>query len=472
MENYIVAIDLGTSSTRVVAGVCNGQEPYSLGSVTYEVMESKGMLRGSVSNKDEVSKVLNNVLLGVARKLGGSKNRKESAKIFSQLGVNVGGLNYSTTPVKENVRLDNEKVTVRTIDRVESRMREEKEGRMIDDKIIGFISTGFSIDNEPFNDAVIDRSGSTLEAVYFCVSAKRSALSVISDSFPSVARPTDFFVSAMAKAQVLLTPAQRRDGVALVDIGMGNIGVAVYYRDAPVYAVSIPFGAATITKDLAQGLCISEKDAEAVKIRFGLMDEKGAQTKFSVNLPSGESILIDGRATNFYIRTRLEELGAYIYSAISEAQRRGAPKDLKVALTGGGSKLKGCAKVLEKQLGLSLTQTICPLATGIPADKVEELAGALGMASIMSRGILKAKAQEQSAPPTLPFDNVDEPKAPVEKAPDVEPKAAEVKPEPEPEKTEPEPQQKKSPGGGLFRQFGRVLDSLSNHMSDDFNTKQ
>ncbi len=470
MENYIVAIDLGTSSTRVVAGVCNGQEPYSLSSVTYEIMESRGMLRGSVANRDEVSKVLNNVLLGVAKKVGGAKNRKDSAKIFSHVGVNVGGLNYSTTPVKKEVRLGNEKVTVRTIERVESLMREEKEGNMIDDKIIGFTSTGYSIDNEPFNDAVVDRSGSTLEAVYLCVSAKRSALSGISDAFPAVARPTDFFVSAMAKAQVLLTPAQRRDGVALVDLGKGGIGIAVYYRDVPVYAVSIPLGVDTITKDLAQGLCISEKDAEAVKINFGIMDESDARTKkYSVKLPSGESIQIDGKATNFYMRSRLEELGAYIYTAISEAQRRGAPKDLKVALTGGGSKLKGCAKVLEKQLGLSLTQTICPLAAGIPAEKVDEMAGALGMASMMSRDLLKAKAQEQSATPTLQFEN-DNDNAP--QAPEEPQKPAEVKPEPEPKTNEPETAQVEKRGHGILGKLGKLGDFISNQMSDDFNTKE
>ncbi len=468
MENYIVAIDLGTSSTRVVAGVCNGQEPYSLSSVTYEIMQSRGMLRGSVSNKDEVSKVLNNVLLGVAKKMGGAKNRKESAKIFSHVGVNVGGLNYNTTPVKKNVRLDNERVTERTIERVENQMREEKEGNMIDDKIIGFIATGFSIDNEPFNDAVIGRSGSTLEAVYFCVSAKRSALSNLSEAFPAVARPTDFFVSAIAKAQVLLTPAQRRDGVALVDFGEANIGVAVFYHDAPVYAVSIPFGSATITKDLAQGLCISEIDAEAVKIKLGIMDEPKACKNYSIKLPSGESKQFVGKASNFYIRTRLEELCAYIYSAISEAQRRGAPKDLKVALTGGGSRLNGCAKVIEKQLGLSLTQTICPLATGIPADKMDEMAGALGMASIMSRDILKAKAQEQSAPPTLQFENDSEPKVAED-----EPKPAEVKPEPEPKTVEPEPARVEKRGPGiLLSKLGKLVDSISNQMSDDYNTKK
>ena len=62
-NNMIIAIDLGTSHSRVVAGTPAPDKPYGLNILFYADMNSQGMRRGAVYNKDEVGKVVSNLLL-------------------------------------------------------------------------------------------------------------------------------------------------------------------------------------------------------------------------------------------------------------------------------------------------------------------------------------------------------------------------------------------------------------------------
>ncbi len=469
-NNIIIALDLGTSRTRIVAGMTAKDKPYGLNVLCYEDMPSQGIRRGGVLNKDEANKVLNNLLIGIDKKLTDLKIKKPRQK--NTFVVNIGGLSFATSQNIAKIDLNGQKVTSQTLTNLEKCALARIEASFAnDEKLIHIEPIGYSIDSEPFTDNVINRDGGSVEGKYTYTYAKRKAIELTTKAFPAKAAPTEFYPTASAKAQVLLNTAQKRDGVALIDMGSESTSVAIYFQESLRYEISIPLGSDTITHDIAVGLGVSHGDAETIKRHFGIMPEAEANKQYEVALESGKTISFSGVQLNYYTQARAEELAAYIYSALKDGVQQGkCPRDIKLALTGGGAKLKGIGQIIAKQTGNNLTQTIIADIDNIEDDKAEEFAAAIGMISSWAREHVD---QEPAGPATLfDPDNIDvaaqssptEPKAEAPKQPTQQPETQASEPETRPEqasqaKSEPsavEPDKKKGE-----KERGGILGTLS-----------
>ena len=73
----------------------------------------------------------------------------------------------------------------------------------------------------------------------------------------------------LAACYAAVLPEDRREGIAVVDIGAQSTDVVVYYGDALQLAASLPICGDHFTRDLARGLCVSYEDAELLKRQFG-----------------------------------------------------------------------------------------------------------------------------------------------------------------------------------------------------------
>ncbi len=466
MENYIVAVDLGSSETRVVAGVCDEKKPFGFDYLFSESQSSKGVRRGAVYNREDASKVLTNLMMGVDKRL--RAGQKKGAALSKMVGVNINGNQFQTYSVRETLRLQGQPVSKRTLQHIEQRAKDSQLQYSNDEDIIRLIPLGYSIDNEPDTDDVIGRSGASFEAKYLCFKARKKDLEAVGAAFQSAKdKPVCYLTTASAKAGVLLSPAMLRSGVVLVDLGAGVTGVAAFYRDALRYEISIPFGSDTITSDIKTAFGIATEDAEYLKRNAGIISEADVKKMYDIELPSGKTIPVDGTFYNFVVKARVEEIAAYISAAIVEAQRRGC-RDMKVFLTGGGARLKGLDEVLAEKLGLCVYQAPSAVV-GLPDVDLCKFAGALGMASQMAR--FKA-AEEENRQPTLQMGEPSMAENGAEE-PDAQPEMAEAAPEnapqpqPEPQVGEPgrgsEPHTRKaSPtkGHSLLGKFKSALDKM------------
>lgn len=450
----IIAVDLGTSHSRVVAAIPDAKAPYGLNILYSEEMDSLGIKRGAVFNKDEAGKVLTNLLSAVDKKTARKKTQK------SIVLVNIGGMTFSSSIVKKTIQLNGQTVSTRTLQLIEKQASADKEAYLLDESLLRTTAISYAIDDEPSTDSVINRSGSTLEAKYLCICGRKSAIAAINSAFPQKSLPSDMYPTASAKAAILLSPAQRRDGVALVDMGAGSTSIAVFYRDSLQFETVIPIGSDTITNDIAVGLEISRADAELIKRNIGIMDEGKSPKPYKVTFPGGSTVEFKGAKLNYIVKARVEEIGAYIYTALQEAIRRGCPKDIKLALTGGGARLKGLNKVMSDQTELNLTGTSCVSTDNVQIDKMVDFACAIGMASTWAREN-RETPQEQ---PSLQF----------EETPDPQPEPAPVQPEPQPEtKPAPQPEPKADEEGEKASKkkksaLARIWDNL---MNDSLNLK-
>jgi cell division protein FtsA len=157
---------------------------------------------------------------------------------------------------------------------------------------------------------------------------------------------------ALGACYAAVLPDERREGIAVIDIGAQSTQLVVYYGDALHLASTVRICGDHFTRDLAQGLCLGFEDAELVKLEYGA----------ALSEPSPENVLVDlptpgnrehrhstRRFVNQIIEARAEELFRFVRS---ELARVGMDRALMggVFLTGGAARLPDLCDVAERVL--------------------------------------------------------------------------------------------------------------------------
>ncbi len=157
----------------------------------------------------------------------------------------------------------------------------------------------------------------------------------------------------LAAARAVLTKRQKELGVALVDIGGGTTGLAIYEEGDVLYSSILPVGAGHITNDLAIGLRTNIDIAEKIKLKYvkAHPGKVNVNDKIRIEELDGEDMLVPRRELTRIAGARLDE----IFSMI-RAELRKVGKDVMlpagVVLTGGGAKLDGIEEFAKDALKL------------------------------------------------------------------------------------------------------------------------
>jgi len=96
----------------------------------------------------------------------------------------------------------------------------------------------------------------------------------------------------LASARAVLNPRQRELGVAVLDIGAGTTGLAVFEEGTLIHTSVFPVGSANITSDIAIGLKTDIDTAEKIKLEFGSCIYTKSYKKGKISIPSTENHLV------------------------------------------------------------------------------------------------------------------------------------------------------------------------------------
>lgn len=157
----------------------------------------------------------------------------------------------------------------------------------------------------------------------------------------------------LAAARAVLTKRQKELGVALVDIGGGTTGVAVYEEGDILYSSVLPVGAGHITNDLAIGLKTSIDAAEKIKLKYVRAHTPKANLaeKIRIEELEGEDNVVTRKELQNIAGARLDEIFHLV-----RAELRKLGKDVMlpggVVLTGGGAKMIGIEDLAKEALSL------------------------------------------------------------------------------------------------------------------------
>lgn len=160
----------------------------------------------------------------------------------------------------------------------------------------------------------------------------------------------------LAAARAVLTKRQKELGVALVDIGGGTTGVAVFEEGDVLYSSILPIGAGHITNDLAIGLRTNIDTAEKIKLKYIKAHAGKALTSEKVRIEEleGDEQVVPRRDLNRIVNARLEE----IFTMVRDDLKKIGKDQLLpggVVLTGGGAKMPGIEAFAKEYLHLPVT---------------------------------------------------------------------------------------------------------------------
>ncbi len=345
--NHIVGLDIGTTTTTVVAAEVLSDA--SLGGTKLNVLgvgvsPSRGLRKGVVINieatVDSISKAV-----AQAETMAGF----EISSVFAGIsGSHISGFNSHGI-----VGVKNKEVNFQDVEKVIEAAKAV--AIPLDREILHVLPQEFIIDEQDGIREPIGISGVRLEArVHIVTGAVASAQNIVKCANRCGLTVNDIVLSSLASSRAVLSPEEQELGVCLLDIGGGTTDLIVFHAGAVKHTSVLPVGGNHITNDIAAGLRTPVGAAEEIKCGYGTALLSSASKDDTIEVPS-----TGGRASRVLSKLVLSEIIEPRVQEIFTLVQRDLVKSgcydyltSGLVLTGGTASLKGIGQVAEQVFNL------------------------------------------------------------------------------------------------------------------------
>ena len=280
--DYIVAIDLGTNT--VVAMIGTKGEDGRIRVIDREVsaVQGAGMIRGEIKNIDLVSRSIKEAVDAIGERQG-IRITEAYAGISGQHIRSVKQPYYVFASRGGEIRQED-------VRQLHDSMRNvpAPEG----EKILQIIPQNYIVDDEEETANPVGTFGNKLSSTFNIILGDSVAIDRLEMALKRVdIVPLGLFLNAIASAEAVLTPDEKEEGVAVVDIGAGTTDVVVYQKNIIRHVGIIPMGGNVINKDI-RSYGILEKHVETLFKSYTGMDARVAGAESTLD---GESLETAGQ---------------------------------------------------------------------------------------------------------------------------------------------------------------------------------
>jgi cell division protein FtsA len=336
-KDLVVGLDIGTAKVMaVVAEVVAGGELRLAG---LGVASSHGLKRGVVVNIDATVQSIQQALKE-AEMMAACKIERVYTGIT---GSHIRGQNSTGMVI---VR-DNREVTPTDVARV---IETAKAINIPNDQRLLLVeSQEFVIDGHEVKEP-IGMSGSRLEVkVHIATGAQSAAENIVKCVRRCGLEVEQLCLTPTASAAAVLTDDEKDLGVAVVDIGAGTTDVAIYTGGSIRHTAVIPIAGDLITSDIAMALRTPTKDAEEIKVEFGVAKQLLADPSEQLEVPGlGDRVprMLSRQALAGVIEPRVEEIFSLVHQVIRDS---GYEELLSsgIVITGGTAVMPGLVELGE-----------------------------------------------------------------------------------------------------------------------------
>jgi len=252
----IAGLDIGTSKVCVVVGeiLKDGISIVSLSSVP-----SYGVKKGVINDAEAAASSIRKAISSAEKLVG---------KAIDEVYTGISGTHIKSVVSMGSSSITGNNITDQDIDRaLESAVNTNSYQDM---EIIQILPSDFLIDRQGGISNPIGMSGDVLEVeAQIFVSDKSSLENLILCCEIAEVKIADIIIQALASAEASLTPQERENGAAVIDIGGGITEIAIYKHNLLKQAIILGIGGNHFTNDLSIVLGIPFQEAERIKINNG-----------------------------------------------------------------------------------------------------------------------------------------------------------------------------------------------------------
>lgn len=331
-DNFIVAIDLGSSK---VTGIAGCKEPDGAIKILAFVQEPSDSFirRGRVQNVDKLTQCIRNLKKDLEKRLD---------KSISQVYVGIGGMGMHT--VANNVTRNFPEKVVITQNMVDEMLDINLKSCGGEREILDVVPQEYKVGTQFQLDPVgvlTDR----VEGRYLNVVASPDVRQQIENCFRSAGVAiADMPITVQELADIILSESEKRSGCVFVDMGAETTSVAVYKNNILRHLAVIPLGGANINRDI-MSLQIDEDEAESLKLAYGSARRENSEEDHA------PIVLRDGRTIKYeefchLVEARVEEIILNIDHQIALSKYDKNQLIGGIIVTGGAANIKDIEKAL------------------------------------------------------------------------------------------------------------------------------
>ena len=364
-EDIYIGLDVGSTKVCCVVGLIDeeGSHPSVIGVGTAPVT---GMRKGEVVDiEDTVSSIT--AAVDEAERISGVAIDRATIGID---GAHVSSLNSSG--VIAVGRADQE-ISVDDVRRAEEAASAVQ--LPPNREVIQMFPRSFNVDGQTNIKDPVGMNGVRLEVETHIVTGATPAIKNLHRSIYQAGIDIEGQVLVpLAAARAVLTKKQMELGVAVVDIGGGTTGIAVYEEGEVLYSSVLPVGASHVTNDIAIGLRTDIEVAEKIKLKYVKAGLKriNASERIRIEELGNEDAIISKRDLYDMAEARLEEIFQMVGDELAKIGKAGM-LPAGIVLTGGGAKMAGIDELAKELLKLPVTIGKPSGLTGL-IDKVSDSA--------------------------------------------------------------------------------------------------
>jgi len=336
-DNFIVAIELGSSTVTAIAGRKQPDGTISVRAFAQEKSDTF-IRKGQINNFTKTTSCIE-----------GMKEKLESKlhKTISSAYVGLGGMGIHTVSNTVTHHLgDKVQITPEIIRNVEDSNRAMHGG---DYEILAVIPQDYKLGTQ----IVTDPEGiptDVIEGHFLNIVANTSLREAVGECFNKAGiRVAGSPISVLTLADAILTESEKRSGCVFVDMGAETTSVAIYKSNLLRHLAVIPLGGASINRDLGT-FQIENAEAESLKLRYGTAyREEDEEERPAIALNDGRSVKYEDFSN--LVQARMEEIILNVKHQIELSGYKRSQLIAGLVITGGASNIKGADKAFTELTG-------------------------------------------------------------------------------------------------------------------------
>lgn len=384
-NNLFASVDIGTN--KVVCLIGKETESGQLEVIGHSKTASAGIRRGVIVNIEETAEAIAYAV----------KNASENLpSAIRNVYVNVAGQHFRTVERTLKKVLNPDK----TISKEEIKMLHD-EAKEVDlppgDTIYHTVIQSYFIDHEEISNP-IGAAGHSLTAIFRLIIAPEMYQNKIESALNQAGlKMVKCIVNPIAAAESVLSDDEKEGGVVLVDLGGGTTSMAIYYEGTLRHMAVIPFGGNVVTNDIREGCSILLRQAESLKVQFGMAIGDFAPENKLVTIPGiegWEPKEISFKSLAYIIQARMEEIVDYLGYQI---EKSGYSDKLAagIVLTGQGAMLENLGQLVRFKTGLDVRLGYPMVRLPISLEKVLDSPGYATVFGLLKKAMRDEKANNE-----------------------------------------------------------------------------